>query len=106
MTTTTEKGKRERKVFGALEKSQAVLSLWSGRRKPSAICRGLGIASTTLDGWQRRAVKGMMAALGPGERTESATGLELSKGLEQLVGRALVPAGDAEKKTESEETPR
>ena len=85
MTTTTEKVKRERKVFGVRDKSQAVLSLWAGRRKPSAICRALSIPWATLDGWQRRAVKGMLRALGPMEGTETTSGMDLGRRLERVL---------------------
>lgn len=92
MTTIPEKKRRERKVFSARDKSQAVLSLWSGRRKPSAICRSLSINWATLDGWQRRAVNGMLRTLGPMETAEAAPGLELDRRLERLLtGTAKTP---------------
>lgn len=102
MKTTEEKAKRVRRIFSGKEKSQAVLSFWAGRRKASAIGRNLGIASTTLDGWQRRALKGMLSALGPGETAGSATGLELTEALERLMVETTAPASEAAETTNGE----
>lgn len=97
MNATEEKKRRIRKVYSGKEKSQAVLSLWAGRRNPSAISRELGMAATTLDGWQRRALKGMLKALGPGEwRAENTTGLQLPEMLERVVAETLGPKNESE----------
>ena len=57
--------KRVRREFTAQQKSEAVLGLWTERRKPSALCRELSVSWTTLDSWQRRALEGMLQALAP-----------------------------------------
>ena len=102
MTTGTEKGKRERKVFSVRDKSQAVLSLWSGRRKPSAICHALAINWATLDGWQRRAVNGMLRALGPMEAPETTPGLDLGRRLERLLAETTKKPESATVETKTE----
>ena len=60
-------GKKGRKVTGytAQENCQAVLSVWTERRKPGEICRELGVAWSLLNQWQERAMEGMVSALQP-----------------------------------------
>ena len=65
MSNPTEKTRKERMVRSAREKCQAVLALWTGRRRPSEICRDLAIPSNLLSGWQERAMEGMLLALQP-----------------------------------------
>ena len=48
MNSTPEKTRKERTLRSAREKCQAVLALWTGRRRPSEICRELQIPSN----WQ------------------------------------------------------
>jgi len=59
--------KRGRRVLGhtAAEKCQAVLSVWTERRKPGEVCRELGVAWGILQQWQDRAMEGMLMALQP-----------------------------------------
>ena len=59
--------KRGRRGLGhtAQEKCQAVLSLWTERRKPGEVCRELGVAWGILKQWQDRAMEGMLLALQP-----------------------------------------
>src|SRR4030042_1984175 len=59
--------KRERKVSGhtAEQKCRAVLSVWTERRKPGEVCRGLGVGWSLLNQWQDRAMEGMLLALQP-----------------------------------------
>ncbi len=87
--TVRERTKVNRRVFTAREKCQAVLSVWSERRKPQEICRELGINWVVLDQWQKRAIVGMMEILEPrknavGEKA-SWLGPKLEKMLEQVV---------------------
>jgi len=90
-----EKGvgeKRGRRGLGhtAQEKCQAVLSLWTERRKPGEVCRELGVAWGILKQWQDRAMEGMLLALQP--RVQVEKGVALSPRLAVLL----------EKKSQSE----
>ena len=60
----TEK-KRQATNHGAMEKCQAVLAVWTERRRPAEICRELGIPWMVLSQWQKRAMEGMLQALEP-----------------------------------------
>jgi transposase-like protein len=77
--------KRKRKGLGptAEEKCQAVLTLWTERRKPGEICRELGVAWGVLQQWQDRALEGMLVALQP--RVTVERGVALSPRLAVLL---------------------
>ena len=77
--------KRKRKGLGhtAEEKCQAVLTLWTERRKPGEICRELGVAWGVLQQWQDRAMEGMLVALQP--RVPVERGVALSPRLAVLL---------------------
>src|SRR3989338_2996714 len=68
-TTMNEKNnetKRKRNpgpVFSALEKCQAVLSIWTERVKPADVCREMGVTWMHIKHWQDRALEGMMQSL-------------------------------------------
>ena len=49
----------------AEEKCRAVLSVWTEKRKPGEVCRELGVAWSSLNQWQDRAMEGMLMALQP-----------------------------------------
>jgi len=66
-------GKRERKVYSAQEKCQAVLSMWTQSRKPVAISKEMGISWTLLNNWQVAAMGGILSALSPRSETEPKT---------------------------------
>jgi transposase-like protein len=59
--------KKGRKVSGhtAAEKCRAVLSVWTEKRRPGEVCRELGVAWSSLNQWQDRAMEGMLMALQP-----------------------------------------
>jgi transposase-like protein len=57
------------------EKCRAVLSVWTERRKPAAVCRDLGIKWTILMHWQNRALEGMLQALEPRRNLDQGTAL-------------------------------
>jgi len=59
----------------AMEKCRAVLSVWTERRKPAAVCRDLGIKWTILMHWQNRALEGMLQALEPRRNLEQGAAL-------------------------------
>ena len=86
---TEEKPKRERRAYSAREKCQAVLSLWTGRRRPSELCRDLSIPSNLLSGWQERAMEGMLQALESRTRRQEERGPMLAPQMEKLLERKL-----------------
>src|SRR5512136_835214 len=69
--------KRKRKGLGhtAEAKCQAVLTLWTDRRKPGEICRELGVTWGILQQWQDRAMEGMLLALQPRVQVERGVAL-------------------------------
>ena len=67
----------------AQEKCQAVLTLWTERRKPGEICRELGVAWNVLQQWQDRAMEGML--LGVAARVTVERGVALSPRLAVLL---------------------
>lgn len=77
--------KRGRRGMGhtAEEKCQAVLILWTERRKPGEVCREMGVAWGVLKQWQDRAMEGMLLALQPRVRVEK--GVALSPRLAVLL---------------------
>jgi len=62
-----EGNKRGRRVSDhtAAEKCQAVLSVWTEKRRLGEVCRELGVAWSSLNQWQNRAMEGMLMALQP-----------------------------------------
>ena len=87
--TAAEKPRKERTVRGAKEKCQAVLALWTGRRRPSEVCRELGIPANLLLGWQERAMEGMLSALEPRTRRQEDRGPMLEPRMERLLERKV-----------------
>ena len=77
----------------AQQKAQAVLEVWTERKKPAEICRALGIRWTILDQWQKRAMEGMLQALEPYAELENACGL--SPRLLALLSQKSVAAIEA-----------
>lgn len=59
----------------AAEKCRAVLSVWTEKRRPAAVCRELGVKWTILMHWQNRALEGMLQALEPRRNLEQGTAL-------------------------------
>jgi transposase-like protein len=78
-----EKGKRRVLGHTAEEKCQAVLTLWTERKKPGEICREMGVAWGVLQQWQDRAMEGMLLALQP--RVTVERGVALSPRLAVLL---------------------
>jgi hypothetical protein len=77
--------KRRRRGLGhtAEAKCQAVLMLWTERRKPGEICREMGVAWGMLQQWEDRAMEGMLLALQP--RVTVERGVALSPRLAVLL---------------------
>ena len=69
--------RRKRKGLGptAEAKCQAVLTLWTERRKPGEICREMGVTWGVLQQWQDRAMEGMLLALQPRVQVERGVAL-------------------------------
>ena len=83
--STEIKTKKEPLPYNAQQRVQAVLSIWSERRRTREICRELAIHPSALYAWEKRALTAMLKAL------ESPTRLEprpaLSPKLERLLQR-------------------
>ena len=77
--------RRRRRGLGptAEEKCQAVLTLWTERRKPGEVCREMGVAWGVLKQWEDRAMEGMLLALQP--RVQMERGVALSPRLAVLL---------------------
>lgn len=84
-TKTKSEKKRQLLNYGAMEKCRAVLSIWTERRKPSAICRELSIPWMVLSQWQKRAMEGMLQALEP--RVSLDKGPALSPRLQTMLDK-------------------
>jgi len=81
---TIEKKRKPRRLVSARAKVQAVLTVWSGRRNASQICRELGINWGSLNGWERKGLQGIHRAMG-GEELVLPTHGELGRRLEGLL---------------------
>jgi hypothetical protein len=67
----------------AMDKCKAVLSVWTEKRKPSQVCKELGVKWTILMHWQNRAMEGMLQALEP--RRNLSKGVALSPRLQAIL---------------------
>jgi transposase-like protein len=89
---TEAKGKKERTLHSAKEKAEAVLALWTERRRPLDVCREMGVKPSMVSHWQERAMEGMLAALEP---QQAASPQEpkpmLPKKVERLLARKSAP---------------
>jgi|WetSurMetagenome_2_1015567.scaffolds.fasta_scaffold35135_4 transposase-like protein len=90
MTQENKAPKKELKVYNAHQRAQAVLAVWTERRRPAEVCRQMGINSALLGQWQERAMAGMLEALQPRCREERALGPALTGKLERLLARQSV----------------
>jgi transposase-like protein len=79
--------KKPQVIHSAHQRAQAVLSVWTERRRPCEICRELGITSMLLANWQERAMAGMLQALQPRSRPELQRSPALTAKLERLLSR-------------------
>ena len=85
--TTESKPRKERPLYPASQRVQAVLSVWTERRRPTQACQELGITTAQLAGWQERAMRGMLAALEPRRCASAERGPSLTPKLERLLKR-------------------
>jgi transposase-like protein len=80
-------------MYSAREKAEAVLALWTEKRRPTEVCQEIGISTTLLMSWQERALEGMLGALEPRTRAEEDRGPRLGRKLEKLLEeKTEVPA--------------
>jgi hypothetical protein len=82
---TESRAKQESLPYNAQQRVQAVLSLWTERRRPAQVCQELAISPKVLAHWEERALAGMLTALEA--RTRREPGPALSPKLERLVAR-------------------
>lgn len=90
---TEAKVRKERVVHSAKEKVEAVLALWTERRRPLDVCREMGVKPSMVSHWQERAMEGMLAALEPQTASPEEPKPMLPKKVERLLARksASVP---------------
>src|SRR5512147_1592543 len=79
------KAKKEPLPFTAPQRVQAVLAIWTERRRPVEVCRELAITEKVLSQWETRALSGMLKALEAQSKLEP--GPALSPKLERLLAR-------------------
>lgn len=89
MNSSNTKERKERTIRSAREKCQAVLAIWTGRRRPAEICKEMGIPANLLSCWQERAMEGMLQALEPRTRKQEDRGPMLAPRMEKLLDRKM-----------------
>ncbi len=96
MSTAEKDGKvrKERTMHSAQQKCQAVLALWTGRRRPSELCRELNVPSNLLQTWQERSLEGMLKALEPRTRRQEDRGPILGDRLQKMLERKATLLGN------------
>ncbi|WP_425603733.1 transposase [Coraliomargarita parva] len=91
MTTTTATKpapkKRTKRSFSAEEKTRAVLSIWTERRKPADVCRELTITAALLDLWQKKAMEAILTAMEPRQGPEARA--PLPPRIEKILNRQV-----------------
>ena len=93
---TEGKARKERAAHSAKERCEAVLAIWTERRRPAQVCRRLGVSEGILMSWQDRALKGMLEALEPQKRLMDSEGPLMPAKLERKLARqAAVREGRA-----------
>jgi hypothetical protein len=83
--TAEIKAKKEALPYNAQQRAQAVLSIWTERRRPGEVCQDLGISPAGLSHGEKRALAAMLKALESQTRLEP--GPPLSPKLERLLAR-------------------
>ena len=87
------KNPKEQATYSAQQKCQAVLAVWTGRRRPSDVCRDLNVSSNRLQAWQERAMEGMLKALEPRTRRQEDRGPILADRLQKMLERKTTLLG-------------
>ena len=93
---TVERKRKATRAFSAKEKSQAVLSLWIGRRSASVLMKELGVPWGVINGWEKRALNGMLTALDPMWKQAEEGQPSLPARLEKLIEKTMKPMVAAE----------
>ena len=88
---TTTVRRRRTQTYSAKEKSQAVLSLWSGRRSAASLMKAMDVPWALLNNWEKRALTGMLSALDPTWQ-QPAQSNTLPPRVERLMQQTLSPA--------------
>ena len=88
---TTPVRRRRTRTYSAKEKSQAVLSLWSGRRSAASLMKAMDVPWAVLNHWEKRALAGMLSALDPTWQ-QSTQNSSLPPRVERLLLQTLEPA--------------
>jgi hypothetical protein len=83
--TPEVKAQKELLPYNAQQRVQAVLSIWTERRRPGEVCQELAISPKVLSQWEKRALAAMLKALESQARLEP--GPVLSPKLERLLAR-------------------
>ncbi len=83
--STESTAKKEPLPYTAQQRVQAVLALWTERRRPADLCQELAISPKVLAHWEERALSGMLQALEAPTRREP--GPALSPKLERLLAQ-------------------
>ena len=83
--------RRRTRTYSAKEKSQAVLSLWSGRRSAASLMKAMDVPWALLNHWEKRALTGMLSALDPSWQ-QNAQSSALPSRVERLLQQTLEPA--------------
>ncbi len=83
--STESTAKKEPLPYTAQQRVQAVLALWTERRRPVDLCQELAISPKALSQWEQRALAAMLQALEVPTRLEP--GPALSPKLERLLAR-------------------
>ena len=83
--------RRRTRTYSAKEKSQAVLSLWSGRRSAASLMKVMDVPWALLNHWEKRALAGMLSALDPTWQ-QTVQSSALPPRVERLLQQTLEPA--------------
>ena len=83
--STESTAKKEPLPYTAQQRVQAVLALWTERRRPADLCQELAISPKVLAHWEERALAAMLQALETPTRREPAPAL--SPKLARLLAR-------------------
>jgi len=94
-TTAEKKKKKEQRVWTAREKAEAVLAVWSERRKPSEICKELEVQWASLNHWQTKAMEAILPPVQRRRRIRPATdqGTHYGPGPRADAKRSRLPTG-------------
>jgi transposase-like protein len=83
--------RRRTRTYSAKEKSQAVLSLWNGRRSAASLMKTMDVPWALLNNWEKRALTGMLSALDPTWQ-QSTQNSALPSRVERLLQQTLEPS--------------